>query len=137
MKKLVILLVFTLFVFALNAQTVRVLATDTLQGNETVNFTNLRSSSSDVIVTLQAVCTELGGTSDGTLILQGSVDGLSFVTLQDQQDLLKSYPNDTLTITDGAVGTWNLLRPSYKYYRVQGGGTASDTTLVVIKYHAK
>ena len=85
-------------------------------------------------VTIQALHTQLGGTSDGTGVLQGSVDGVSYVTIQDESAFMKSYPNDSVTITNGAVYQWTIRKPAFNYYRYAATGTASDTTLVSVKY---
>lgn len=112
-------------------------ATDTLNGAETVNFTLSQITGSYPSLSIQALCTNIGGTSDGTLILQGSVDGISYVTMTDATGVLTSYPNDTLTITNGAVVQYIVQDNPFNYYRVQGGGTASDSTLISVKYTYK
>lgn len=137
MKKLFFIL--GMLVIALGAYSqagvVKTSSYDTLNGAETVNFPLGESFSYGwETLTIQALCTQVGGTSDGTLILQGSVDGTSYVTLQDATGVMQSYPNDTLTITNGAVGTWIVYNTPYRYYRIQGGGTASDSTLIQPKY---
>ena len=121
---------------ALQAQKGRVysVAVDTLNGNETVNFTLGQITGGYETLTIQALCTNIGGTSDGTLILQGSVDGTSYLTINDETGVLKGYPNDTLTITDGAVVQWVVQDTPWNFYRIQGAGTASDTTLITGKY---
>lgn len=136
MKKFILSLVFILSVIAVNAQKGRVysVSVDTLNGNETVNFPLASITGSYDVLTIQALCTEVGGTSDGTLILQGSVDGTSYLTIQDATGVLKGYPNDTLTITDGAVVQWVVDETPWNFYRVQGAGTASDSTLITVKY---
>ena len=56
--------------------TLNTVAVDTIQGAETVNFaigTTILGSYNSLSIT--ALCTELGGTSDGTLALYGSHDG--------------------------------------------------------------
>lgn len=138
MKKLFILLVaiFAFVAFA-NAQNVYNATADTLQGAETVNLGVVNSSSSSGTLVLQALCTELGGTSDGTLILRGSVDGTSYVDIVETAGVFNFYPNDTLTITDGAVITCVITNSPFGYYLWQGVGTASDTTLVTPKYLPK
>lgn len=112
---------------------VQTIATDTIQGAETVNFTAARLTGSYSSTVIQATCTELGGTSDGTLILKGSIDGTSYLTLTDENGIIKGYPNDTLTITDGATVQWVISETPYSYYQVQGAGTTGDTTLVTVK----
>lgn len=102
---------------------------DTLQGNETVVFDSMLDANM-----IQVVCTELGGTSDGSLILKASVDGVSFVTVSEKAGAFEFYPNDTLTIVDGAGWLIDVKGSPFKYYEVVGTGTASDTTLVSIKW---
>jgi hypothetical protein len=137
--KRIILIIAVMFAFVAFAEAQRVYTQtgDTLQGAETVNFTAIRSTSSSGTLALQALCTELGGTSDGTLILQGSVDGTSYNTITTVAGKYDFYPNDTLTITDGAVIQCLITASPFNYYRWQGGGTASDTTLVTQKYSPK
>ena len=102
--------------------------TDTIQGNETVNFENMLDAKQ-----VSVVCTQLGGTSDGALYLQGSSDGVNFVTLTETAGKFNFYSNDTLTIADGA--TWLItIEEAFSYYRVKGTGTASDTTLITINW---
>lgn len=136
MKKFLFTLAFVLSVAAINAQVGRVysVSVDTLNGNETVNFTLGQITGGYSTLTIQALCTQVGGTSDGTLILQTSVDGTSWRTVQDATGVLKGYPNDTLTITNGAVVQWVVDETPWNFYRVQGAGTASDSTLITVKY---
>lgn len=139
MKKILILFAFVLMTSISFGQRgiVKSVAVDTLNGSETVNFTLSSITGSYESVAIQALCTEIGGTSDGTLILQGSVDGTSYITMTDVVGVLTSYPNDTLTITNGAVVQYVVHDNPFNYYRVQGGGTASDSTLVTVKYTYK
>jgi hypothetical protein len=138
MKKLIIFLVaiFAFVAFA-DAQRVYNATADTLQGAETVNLGVVRSTSSRGTLALQALCTELGGTSDGTLLLQGSVDGTSYNTITNVVGKFDFYPSDTLTITDGAIIQCLITGSPFNYYRWQGGGTASDTTLITPIYSPK
>jgi len=121
---------------AANAQrnSVISLTVDTLQGAETVNFDQITFNAGYQSLVIQALCTELGGTADGNLWLNASVDGTSWVTVSDAAGLIKGFPNDTLTITDGAVWDVVIQDVPFKYYKVVGNGTASDTTKVTIKY---
>lgn len=139
MKRITVFLVaiFAFVAFA-SAQRVYTLTADTLNGAETVNITAVKSSStSSGILTLQALCTEIGGTSDGTLLLQGSVDGTSYNTILNVAGKFDFLPNDTLTITDGGVMQCAITDSPFNHYRWQGGGTASDSTLVTPKYSRK
>lgn len=109
-------------------------AVDTIKGAKTVNFVLSPSFQGKNLLTIQALCTQIGGVSDGSLILEGSIDGTSYETITATEGLLYAFPNDTLTITNGAVGTWVLRDSPWIKYRIQGGGTSGDTTKVTIKY---
>lgn len=134
MKKIIVILVTAFLFLNINAQrrTVVSPAIDTLNGNETVYFP-VYTATSSYGVTIQALCTNIGGTSDGTLILEGSVDNTSWETIVDDDLVMTAYPNDTLTIVDAAVVQWVVLKNAWKYYRITGAGTASDTTLITPK----
>ena len=139
MKKLMIILSFALigFVsFAQKGRPVTFATADTLNGNETVYFTSPVFTGYETIL-VQALCTQVGGTSDGTLTLQGSVDGTSWVALTDETGRLKGYPNDSLTITNGAVTQWLITDNPFFKLRIKGAGTASDSTLITTKYIRK
>ena len=136
MKKLLIMLVFAVVAMAASAQrgSVKSLPAVSIEGAETVDLGTIVATGNYRAIDIQAVCTETGGTADGTIILKGSVDGLSYITIQDAAGLLKAYPNDTLTITDGAV--WNVVIQDvpFKYIKATGTGDTGDTTSVQIKY---
>lgn len=130
MKKLALILgfVFACFMFAEAQRTV----SDTLNGNEYVNFTSMYNAQS-----VSCLCTQIGGTSDGYLMLQGSIDNVSFATIPytSTQDFWhNSAADDSLTITNGAIWIMDLSNLKYPYYRIRGDGTASDSTLITIKW---
>lgn len=113
---------------------------DTLNGNETVNFSTISVTRDYQSLSFDVLCTELGGTSDGTLIVQGrnGNDGnWTTLTTSFLAHSLEVSPNDTLTITDAAVWKAVIKEPSFSQYRIQGAGTASDTTLIEIEYLLK
>ena len=137
MKNLIVLFVLTLLSFGtVEAQraTVYTLAVDTLQGAESVNFEAVKITGDYNSLVVQALCTQTGGTSDGSLIIKGSVDGVTYTTLNSTDNFLYAYPNDTLTITNGASVVWQFESTPYLYYRVTGTGTSGDSTKVAIKY---
>ena len=149
MKKIAIFLALFFAVLGTQAQSrgsVITLAVDTLQGAETVQFTlrELRAPSYDYLV-VDALCTQLGGTSDGTLALYGSLDNTNWVFINGVGDLVTASPQASLTgadsnqvtITNGLVASWVLTGVPWRYYRVTGVGTTGDTTQVNIKYRFK
>lgn len=137
MKRIALILSFFALVAFASAQKVHTVAVDTLQGAETVNFGAIKSSLGEGTLTIQALCTQLGGTSDGTLNLYGSVDGTSWVKVLETAGIFHFYPNDTLTITNGAVMSVVIKDSPFAQYRFTGVGTSADTTLVTPKYHFK
>lgn len=106
---------------------------DTVQGAETIYVTVATGIGTSTPVGIQALCTQLGGTTDGTLSLQGSVDGTNFVAVTDQQGLVKGYPNDSLTMTNGASQVWLIEKSLFTAYRLKVEGTSADTTLITGK----
>lgn len=110
---------------------------DTLTEVETEYFTTDRLTGTYETLAINALCTQLGGTSDGSALLQGSVDGTSWNTLTSTADKYYFYANDTLTITNGVTWTIIIDKPALQYYRIAATGTASDTTLVTVKYTYK
>ena len=136
MKKLVFIISLFLSALTISAQTGRVysITIDTVQGAETIYLTSNVITGGYSTLTIQALCTQVGGTTDGTMTLQGSVDGTSYTPLTDESGLVKGYPNDSLTMTNGAVQSWVIQGTPYNYYRIKVAGTASDTTLITPKY---
>ncbi len=68
---------------------------------------------------------------------RGSVDNVSYETLQQSTNGIQPYFNtndDTLTITNGAIWLVDVTGLNFNYYRFEGDGTASDTTLITIKW---
>lgn len=125
--KYLISILFLVTALSINAQSVTF---DTLNGNETVVFDAMRGADQ-----IQALCTNIGGTSDGTLILKASVDNITYVTITETAGLITCFPNDTLTITDGVGWVVDIKDNPFNYYKIVGAGTVNDTTLVTIKWN--
>jgi len=145
MKKLAFIFALVFSVFIVNAQrgTLNTVTVDTLQGSETVNFTAFQLNGSYNAVSVSALCTQLGGTSDGTLAMYGSNDGTNYTLIDGANPgVLVASPyasiadttENVITITNGLVANWVVINTPYRYYRVTGVGTASDTTKVNITY---
>lgn len=128
MKNIILIISFLVLALGVNAQrTIQ----DTIIGAETVNFESMLGAK-----TIQALCEDdFGGTSDGKLMIQGSVDGVSFSDLGVNATLwYSSTLKDSLAISDNAVWIVDVSQLNFGYYRVSGDGTAGDTTLVTIKW---
>jgi len=130
MKKIGIILgLFVALVINANAQAYRSIAVDTVKGANTITIAIPVSFEPNGTLQIEALCTQVGGTSDGTIVLQGSVTGTNYVTITTDQSILECI-NDTLTITDGGVGIWSLSKTAYNKYRLSIAGTSGDTTKV-------
>jgi len=137
MKKIILISMFIALTLGSYAQ--RTLAVDTLQSNETVSFATMEAPKA-----IQAVCTQLGGTSDGTLSLFGSIDGTNWTYLNFNDHTIgvaspwasivggDSTSQSQITITSGLVASWILKTDLYPYVKIVGVGTSSDTTKVQI-----
>lgn len=136
MRKLIALLSVMLLVAVSYAQVgaVKTLAIDTLDNTNPRTSDIIIASGAYSSLAMTALCTQLGGTSDGTLTLSGSVDGISYKQITSAAGIAKFYTADTHTITSGSVWGVVIHNAPWKYYKVIGTGTASDTTLVTIKY---
>lgn len=137
MKKLLIVLFLSVAFLGVKAQKLVTIDADSINGAETVYFTTDEITDGWQTCTIQALCTEVAGTTDGTMTLEGSVDGTSFVPLTDQSGLVKGYPKDSLTMTDAAVQVWIIEKTPFAYFRIKVAGTESDTTLITPYYLLK
>jgi len=146
MKKFIFILVLAVVAMAASGQrgALNTVSADTINGAETVNFaigTTINGSYNILCVT--ALCTQVGGTSEGTLTLYGSNDGTNYVFVNGAADshVLTASPKASLTgtdmnqitITNGLVANW-IIDPAFKYYRVAGVGASGDSTLINITY---
>jgi len=140
MKKLTFLLSLVMLVTMTTfAQRERVITApfDSVVAVETVytGLINLQTKAESLLI--QGLCTEVA-TSDGTLILQGSCDGVTYANLAPETGQIIYRPgNDTLTITAGAIQTVLFVGNPYNFYRWKVTGTASDTTIITTTYTYK
>lgn len=93
---------------------------DTLTNTDTARL-KIQIKGSNNVLTFQANYTKISGTASTSLILQGSLDGVNFVTIPGA---------DTATVTDVSgvqAFAWELPRSNYLWYRLYGttGGTQS------------
>lgn len=89
---------------------------DTNTNAETVTLTKTLAGSWNV-VSIQAVVTKLGGTAAGNIVLQGTVNGTNYVTLN---SLCVPSANDTFTLTNVTTQScaWPLTGSYYTGYRL-------------------
>lgn len=102
---------------------------DTLTDAETAYYTTRTISSYDQILSIGILCTNISGTSAGSVLLQSTIDGTNWVNVnQTNTTTLLVSTNDTLTITDAAYNIWTLVTlPNHKY-RLAVGQTGTSTT---------
>lgn len=137
MKKLFLVLMF--IGIATISYSQRTLAVDTLQGAETVSFAVMQNAE---IIT--ATCTQLGGTSDGTLTLYGSLTGtdgwvfLNFIGgkigISSPKASITGADLNQITITNALEANWVIDKTLFPFTKVVGAGTTADTTSVQIVY---
>ena len=136
MKKLALL--FAVLLFGVTAFAQRTATIDNLEGAETNLSTAMQGAK-----TITATCTQVGGTSDGTLTLYGSVDGTNYsfinfvntnIGVASPKASITGADLNQITITDGLVASWIVLDDYFLYYKISGGGTTGDTTSVAISW---
>ena len=133
------MLAFVVVAMAASAQVgdVRSLASGTLTNTATLTSPVVTVTSSYNAITFQVKAVNVSGTTAGTSILKASVDGTNYVTINNADGLVKGYPNDTLTVTNGVV--WNIVVQDapWKYYQISTTGTNTQVTTVSYKYILK
>jgi hypothetical protein len=90
---------------------------------------------------ISILATEVAGTTDGTVTLQGSVDGVTYTNIQPAAGAIYYFPSDTSELTghtwsftDGASLLAVFEKPYFNHVRMHCIGTASDTTLMTVKW---
>jgi hypothetical protein len=134
MKKIIFLFTMVLLIgFTVNAQ-----RTITVEVEDNAVF---NSSTMQDPIEIQVLATNVGGTTDGTVTLQGSVDGTTFQNVQPTAGTYLYFPDDTTdltgytwTMTDAGSLLIGLEKRPFTYYRIQADGTVNDTTTLTIKW---
>ena len=93
--------------------------------NADTNYVTIKSVGSHVKA-IQATVTKVSGTVAGTVILQGTVDGIAWVNVN----------TDTLTLTDQATNTkvWTISSTIYNSYRVQYKTSGTQVSYLNLSY---
>ncbi len=131
MKKFIILLAVLVVGMAASAQTFNkatVWTVDTLTNTETAYLTLPIVTRSVESMSGLVLAENITGTSAGTILLQGSLDGTTYVTLTDVTGYVSIAVNDTTTIADNATFGWNVWKPAFLYYRMALVQTGTSTT---------
>jgi len=103
--------------------------TGTIGGATAYNSTTMINPSA-----IQVLCTNVAGTSEGSMTLEASVDNTSWETITETAGYFHFWPNDTFTVLTTAVWLAEIKPGSFPYYRVHSTGGSGDTTTVTIKW---
>ena len=141
-----ILIVFLVcFAFVASAQkgALKTITTDTVKGAETIAFSPIQLNGSYQSLSIQFLCTQLGGTTDGTMEVQASNDGVSYFNLNNVDDKMV-YFSPYARVNDSIIGKLNLYdsatlnfvipNPAHRFYKVSVTGTSGDTTKLTGNY---
>lgn len=88
---------------------------------------------------VQVLCTEVAGTSDGTMALHGSIDGVNYELLNfvggvlgvaSPKSALTGADLNQVTIIDGLVASWTVDSSKYHFTKIVCVGTTSDQTTI-------
>jgi hypothetical protein len=109
---------------------------DTVQSDETIYLTAYTSGAYQSAL-FDLECTQVGGTSDGTITLEGAIDDNWYTVDPSYSSVNSTESGGTLTITDGATWMNEVTFPAFSKYRFKIEGTADDTTSVTVKYYLK
>lgn len=108
----------------------------------TMDLNGAITLSSDVMQgakTVQVLCTQTSGTSDGTIGLYGSLDGTNYQLLNFVDGALgiaspiashSGTSENLITITAGLVATWVVNQDVYPYVKLIAVGTTGDRTAI-------
>jgi len=116
----------------------RTIASQDLEGAETINFASMSNAK-----TVTVTCTNVGGTSDGTLTLFGSTNGTTWSFLNflggelgtaSPKASITGADLNQVTITTALVATWWIKPDIYPYHKIQAVGTSGDTTTLAVNW---
>lgn len=153
MKKILLLIgLILVFTIGVNAQVgsgeLYTFDADTVSAaddNADFDIPNVFRNNVDYII-ITAKCTQLGGTSDGTMTVYGSLDGTnySFLNFVGSGNALLGVASpkasitgadlNQITITDGLQASWVVYKAPFKYYRLRATGTDNDETKVEVNF---
>lgn len=141
MKKFLIIAVICLSAFTLQAQTLRAFlssnAVALIKTVDTVTNTGAKSMTLPLALggprqttVVSAVCNLLTGTGAGTVILQGSIDGVNYATIAATQ--LQGSQTATFTLTNVANQSYNFVLPNcaFRFFKVTLTGSGTETITI-------
>lgn len=108
---------------------------DTLKGADTI-YIELPELTGYYSLSWELYFEEVGGTSDGTGILECANDTI-YSTLNSSYNIIQGLPNDSITISNGLNQTYWIFGTPGNNFRVKLMGTAGDTTRIISNYIRK
>lgn len=105
------------------------LLTDTVTNTGTAVISTRRLPGHRNTTTITIVCTEISGTTGGTITIQGSIDGTNYKAIP-TVDTQTSITTATALDVASQVFTWRLNGSPYLYYRVSWAGTGTMSATV-------
>jgi len=142
MKKIILLLfafiAVSQFIQAQAYKTVTATEADQNDGAETdyIYLPNVDWFYSVKDLDIQTLCTQTGGTSDGKITIERSVDKISWKPVLTTIDTDLIAANDTFTIVNAGVSQFRL-KTYWPYYRLKIVGTSGDSTALLTRYNWK
>jgi hypothetical protein len=130
MKKLsILLLALTLTIGIVSAQTYTMTAS-----GDTITDTGTKACSLKVVhsydqITIHALITKISGTVAGTVTLQGTVDGTTFVTVDTATFVSDGLATYTATNVASQSKVWVINKSPYLWFKISytGSGTMAAT----------
>ncbi len=124
MKKFLIIALSFLLSFSAFSQAITMTTSGSPVTNTGVATSTLKSTGNTELVGIQAVFTKTSGTLAGTATLQGSIDGVNYVTLPTAGVIGAA---STYTVTDTATQSviFVVNRNGFLYYRISWTGTGT------------
>jgi hypothetical protein len=119
----------------------RTLTAIDLNGAITVNSDVMTNATA-----VQVLCTQTSGISDGTIVLQGSLNGTNFQNINFADGALgtaspieahRGDDKNQITITAGLVATWVINTDVYPFTRLVCVGTTGDRTAITGSWTTK
>ena len=113
------------------------LADVTLTDATTVYSGLIESTSALGTLTLQASFANVSGTSNGTVTLEGSIDGTNFKTISTVAGKFDFYASDSETIADALVMQAAITASPFVFYRFKMVGVGTQSTTCSFSYAPK
>jgi hypothetical protein len=109
----------------------------TLTDAATIYSDNVRSTSSEGTVMLQASFVQTTGTTAGTATLEGSLDGVNWLKVSTVAGKYDFYTSDSVTVINGTVMQAAITNAPHGFYRFKVVGAGTQSTECSFSYLPK